>query len=311
MSGWGNLSFLSSSTDYTTSGDSVIINYNNLPFLEEWVIELEVAIGDENQTGNAAGLLINHIYNTVGEDDISVEETIEFSDIILCAYDPNDISVSPARGNNNPTGFSEALTYKVRFENEGNYFASNVFVDNPIDMNIDLNSLRVIDSSHPMQYNIYEGEDGQPHILFEFKNIQLPGTNGPEQERQGYIVYQVNNVGGLSEGTEIFNQADIYFDQNKGILTNQVMNTLTSGTVHTADVDITKIEVMPNPAENHIIVRGKDKWNFKIYDLQGQRVSSGSVNSSGRIDVSSLVEGVYIFKATYGDQTTVARFVKI
>ena len=289
----------------------MIFNYDNLPFLEEWIIEMEVNIGDENQTGNPASLIINHIYNTVGEDDISQEETVAFSDIILCAYDPNDISVSPARGGNNPTGFSEALTYKLRFENEGNYFASNVFIDNPLDHNIDPNSLRIVAHSHPLDYTFYEGEDGLSHVLFEFKNIQLPGTNGPEPERQGYIVYQVDNAGGLSEGTEIFNQADIFFDQNQGISTNQVMNTLTSGTVNTTDIEITTFDVYPNPVRDQVIIRGKEKWNYDIYDLQGQRLTNGTVQASGKIDISTFNPGVYVFKATDGDQTAVARFVKI
>jgi hypothetical protein len=189
------------------------------------------------------------------------------------------------------------LFYAIRFQNTGTDTAYEVHIVDTIDMNLDLSSLRIIGTSHPM---ILEAtSDG---ILdFQFRNIMLPDSFVDEPNSHGYIHYTINHLPGLSEGTPIENQAFIYFDQNSPVITNQTLNTMVSMIpVSISDPEFSDdIKIYPNPFNDKITVVSKNSVNYKltVMDIQGrQLIYSELTGNHSDINLNSLTSGVYLYK---------------
>ncbi|WP_082179627.1 T9SS type A sorting domain-containing protein [Anaerophaga thermohalophila] len=59
--------------------------------------------------------------------------------------------------------------------------------------------------------------------------------------------------------------------------------------------DKSNIEIYPNPAKNRIFILGDAIITCNIYDMKSTLMKSIS-NPSGKIDISDLPSGLYIFK---------------
>ncbi|KFF22930.1 S8/S53 family peptidase [Chryseobacterium sp. JM1] len=86
-----------------------------------------------------------------------------------------------------------------------------------------------------------------------------------------------------------------------------------SAVLGTADVKVNiDVNITPNPAKDFVNVRlGKySKASVTIYDASGKLINTANVNSSeSKIDVSSLVKGVYLFTITLNDNTKITKKV--
>jgi hypothetical protein len=147
-----------------------------------------------------------------------------YSDKLRCSYDPNDKKEYPDReGDENLTLFEEDLEYKIRFQNNGNDTAFVVKILDELDPNIEPTSIRLINSSHPVQTSI---EDGILQFLFE--NIFLVDSTTNYDASQGFVTFRCNVKDGIAENTPVVNSADIIFDSNPPIITNSTLNTFVS-----------------------------------------------------------------------------------
>ena len=149
----------------------------------------------------------------------------DFISEINCSYDPNDKQTAPARGGRNYTLMDEELLYTIRFKNTGTDTAFNIEIRDEISPLLDANSIRVINSTHPMtsEYNFYT------NILhFNFDNILLPDSTTNLEASQGQLSFAITPFDGFAEKTAVFNEAEIYFDFNPPIVTNEVVNTFVS-----------------------------------------------------------------------------------
>ncbi|TNE55205.1 MAG: hypothetical protein EP338_04385 [Bacteroidetes bacterium] len=149
-----------------------------------------------------------------------------------CAFDPNDMVVSPAGcGPNGNVNMDQDLTYQIRFENTGTGTAHNIYITDYLDENLDPSTFELVSSSHEitsMQVNNYG------HLVFTLANVQLPAVQFAP-DNKGYIKFKISPKAGLAEGTEISNYAGIVFDFNLPIYTNEVINTLYSNATPSAD----------------------------------------------------------------------------
>lgn len=141
--------------------------------------------------------------------------------ILRGSYDPND-KLSEPKGfgaqhfiNNQP------IEYTIRFQNTGNDYAERVRVVDRLDQGLDVNSFELIGSSHPMNYSIRDGV-----IEFVFDNINLPYAGINERGSNGYVSFRINLKSDLNVGAVVKNQAEIYFDKNQPIITNETHHTL-------------------------------------------------------------------------------------
>ncbi len=81
----------------------------------------------------------------------------------------------------------------------------------------------------------------------------------------------------------------------------------------------TSLSVFPNPTKDLLHVQLPDGMNgtvrLQVIDLNGRIVRSGNLASDGHalnttVDISTLVNGVYVLKAQAGDVTVTSRFIK-
>ena len=144
---------------------------------------------------------------------------------IFSSYDPNDKLVSPGLPDQiNLTDINKKwLTYTVRFQNEGNFPAKDVYIIDEIDPNLDLNTLNVVEYTHPMQLSEIVMNDATV-LRFSFDDIYLDYKDNDEEASQGHVKFMIKAHDTIVPGTLVQNSAAIYFDQNPPIFTNTVMN---------------------------------------------------------------------------------------
>jgi uncharacterized repeat protein (TIGR01451 family) len=283
------------------SGNVLAWNFSNLvygsPHLTPRVFlhtSLSAQIGDT--------LCFSTSITPLGGDIDSTNNTRNYCYPVINGYDPNDKQVYPA-GACIPHYINkdQALTYTIRFQNTGNASAINVNVFDSLDTGLNLNSLRIVGSSHPLEAEILPGNV----LEFKFTNINLPDYMSNEPGSHGYLIFEILPDSGLAEGTRIENKAHIYFDFNPPVITNAVYNTITNADPGTIDCslavgmenipDASSILLYPNPAGQNISIQYKGKDTvFRIFNVLGKEVkSSGIVSGTTEIDLSELNSGIY------------------
>lgn len=146
------------------------------------------------------------------KDNDSSNNRHQFKLSIVRACDPNDIAVSPEKVLKKP---SESLKYHVRFQNTGDYYATRVVVIDTISPKLDINSFRLLSTSHDGFASI----NGRV-ISFIFNDIYLPDSGTDFDGSQGYITFEIKPDSGIKPYDTIKNFVDIYFDYEKPVRTN-------------------------------------------------------------------------------------------
>lgn len=159
--------------------------------------------------------------------DMDVQNNIRNYEIpIATSLDPNDKNVYPI--GDCPEHYipnDQRLTYTIRFQNTGTADAQTVRVLDPISGNLNLNSLNVVAASHPYTLTYIGNNTAQ----FYFDQIMLPPVSVDSIGSIGYIIFEIDQLQGLSNGTLLNNHAEIYFDYNAPIVTQTVFNTVSDG----------------------------------------------------------------------------------
>jgi len=144
---------------------------------------------------------------------------------VTCAVDPNDKLV-------NPEGYSDLgyvvldqeLEYTIRFQNTGNDTAFTVRIEDQIRNGLDVSTFEFISASHEVSYGI---DDGMK-LTFLFENIMLPDSTTNEVESHGFAKFRIKPNGNIRDNTWVRNKAEIYFDLNQPIITNEVSSRFVS-----------------------------------------------------------------------------------
>jgi len=229
-----------------------------------------------------------------------------YSSPVVNGYDPNIKSVYPV--GKCDVGYIEQdqlLTYTVQFQNTGNSEAINLAIIDSLSLNLDLNTVRVVGKSHEQWTEVLPGNV----LKFHFDNINLPDSTTNEPASHGYVIFEVKPVSTwLNQNTEIANLADIYFDFNPAIRTNEVSNLIfQNGDLETynclgAGVNENSnnglVVVYPNPTSSDITIEfGIEVTNATLVfvDIQGKEVlRQSSVNGKQVVvELGQLTNGVY------------------
>jgi hypothetical protein len=94
-------------------------------------------------------------------------------------------------------------------------------------LDVDLNLFTVTTgvSSHSYEFRTYG-----PRVLeWKFNNINLPDSTTDLVGSNGFVTFHVDPVPNLAVGSEITNDADIYFDYNDPIITNTTIHRIYEG----------------------------------------------------------------------------------
>jgi uncharacterized repeat protein (TIGR01451 family) len=226
--------------------------------------------------------------------------------VIVGSFDPNDITVYPQGACD--SGYvlpTTTFTYTIDFQNTGNAAAANIYVLDSLDAHLDLNTLEVVGSSHTMYTEVLPN-----HVLkFHFDNIQLPYSNLDDSLSHGYLIYQIKAKSNIPMGSLVKNHADIFFDNNPPIITNEVFNKVvaTIPNCNTSVHDVPKMvfHLSPNPAKDIVTIQTLQSGSLEIADMTGRTVlQSPIINHQSQIDISGLSAGVYVYRFVTDDGAT-------
>ncbi|MEL7534302.1 MAG: PKD domain-containing protein, partial [Bacteroidota bacterium] len=208
-----NVNLLNSSVDW---------QFGPVPPGAQYVFQLVTLVDTAQSTDST--FTISGVVNPVMGDTTPGNNVDTLSAQYVGSYDPNDKQVSPA--GMGPLGLilptQNKMKYTVRFQNTGTYQATYVVIRDTLDQDLDALGFQTIASSHP--YSLIVEEDSI--LVFTFANINLPDSASDPIGSQGFVSYLMPHRGTLDIGTEITNQAAIYFDFNPPIFTNTVRNTI-------------------------------------------------------------------------------------
>ncbi|MFH2142730.1 MAG: FG-GAP-like repeat-containing protein [Bacteroidota bacterium] len=202
-------------------GQNIYWSFDTLNYFAEGMIPLVVHTPDFNSVGDTLTSIVN-IYTT----DITGLHlfTDTLFEILTCSYDPNDKLVSPTgTGLEGIISKDEILEYTVRFQNTGNDTAINVKIRDQIDPNIDISSIQLLGTSHH-SVDVYIEQNRW--LVIQFDSIMLPDSTTNFIESQGFVKYRMAIDSTVLPNTKIQNNANIFFDCNPAVVTNNVLNTI-------------------------------------------------------------------------------------
>ena len=219
------------------------------------------------------------------------------------SYDPNDKQGFPA--GYDIRHYIEANTpieYKIRFQNTGTAPAQKVVIVDLLPSGLNPVTLQPGASSHPYTFRLLTGNIAE----FIFDNINLPDSASNEPASHGFVKFTIDQYPDLPIGTEIINEAGIYFDFNAPVITNSTLHTIgkdfLSVIFDPANPNNSIIKAYPNPASDYVIFEIEtsaiyESRTFELYNAQGQLLRSAKFSGTQyRFERNALSKGFYFFR---------------
>ncbi|WP_130734264.1 T9SS type A sorting domain-containing protein [Flavobacterium sp. J27] len=288
--------------DVATIGQ-LTFNYTNLqPFENKSIyVTFNVNGPTESPAVNIGdNLYFTAVINPVVGDGIVADNSFDFNQTVVGSYDPNDITCIEGDVVS-PSAIGDYLHYVINFENTGNAPAENIVVKtviNPSDY--DIRTIQLLNASHNVNVRI----DGDI-IEFIFQAIYLD-TGG-----HGNILLKLKTVESLIVTDIVTNKADIYFDYNAPIVTNDANTTFQTLSSSIINKDNT-LGVYPNPTSNVINLKANTQiMGVDVFDAQGRIVMKKIANTAQlSVDVSHFQNGIYFLKVKTEQGEKVEKIIK-
>jgi uncharacterized repeat protein (TIGR01451 family) len=284
----------------SVSGNTITWDFSNASgytWYSDLYSTIAVSTSTSAQIGDSVCLTLT-ITPTSGDSDPS-NNTMTQCFEVRNSCDPNMIQVTPKGiGASGDVQADTELTYQVHFQNTGNDAAYNIHIMDTIDADLDMSTLRIISSSHPMTPYILPGNV----VKFDFPNIMLADSFSNEPESHGVVVYKIQMNPSLAVGTEIKNTAHIYFDFNAAVITNTALNTI-AAPLAIRENQAEGFSMYPNPTKGLVNLDFSENFARKIIvrDILSKIVFEQDINSGKiQIDLSKLPAGFYTISANDG-----------
>ncbi|PWI31444.1 T9SS C-terminal target domain-containing protein [Flavobacteriaceae bacterium LYZ1037] len=269
-------------------------NYNNLLPFETREILISMTLNtptDANFPLNGDDVLEYSVtINPSISDETPDDNTMNLNQIVVNSFDPNNKTC--LQGQTVSLGqVGKYVHYLIRFENTGTANAVNVVVKDVIDSaKYDLFSLIPLDASHDFSTKIRNENE----VEFIFENIQLPFEDATND---GYILFKIKTLPALIIGDSFSNKAEIHFDYNAPIITNDE-TTIIEENLSIKEYDLSStIKIYPNPTSNYFEINNSKKHtinNIEIYDISGKFLKQ--FTKSEKYDIHDLSSGIYFIK---------------
>lgn len=246
-----------------------------------------------------------------GIDNNNSNNTDTVHQIVIGSWDPNNKLVDYTNTNDpnfqmvSSTTPDQEIRYTINFQNTGTAPAHNVVVVDEMSSNLDVNTYQFIGSSHNCQI-IRNGHT----TTYKFMNIMLPDSTNNEPASHGFISYKLNALSSLNIGDQIIDYANIYFDFNAPVLTEDAVITVVGPTAAGSILNNNPVYVYPNPAEDvvHVNVQAQTEGHvfISITDatgkicLQQQRSLKAGYNKL-LLNTADLRQGIYFVQTTTND----------
>jgi len=301
-----HMNFVTASETPSSQSDGILSwNYTDLMPLESRSIEFRMQINAPTNPDFPVNIDDILTFTThIDPDEIDEDpddNTFVFNQTVVGAFDPNDIICIEG----DLIGIEDVgkeLHYAIRFENTGNYQAENVVVTMEIDSEkYDVSSVRLLDTSHTAKARIV---GNKLEVFFSQAKIESGG--------HGNILLMVKTRGDLSEGDFVTSRANIYFDYNYPVTTNDA-TTFIEQIMSTADAGLNgSVVIYPNPVKDKFTISSEDKIkSVELFDMSGRLISTALINDKKYTgDIHSLNKGIYIIRVYTDKGTIVQKIVK-
>ena len=230
---------------------------------------------------------------------------------ITGAFDPNDkLAETSSRlsGTSYYLDQDQYVDYTIRFQNTGTGPAYNVYLLDTISPLLDLTSFSILAASHG-----YEASLGDERALrFDFPNIMLPDSGSDMTGSQGFISFRLRPVQNLAVGQQLINAADIYFDFNEPIRTNDAILDVEQST-GISETAAAALVVYPNPVMDVLrIDLAGGVVRMDVISADGRKVfSQRAIAGTNQFDTHALTPGAYSIRVLSASGAVQhARFVK-
>lgn len=298
------LDFVSADTTPATAGPGALTwNYADLKPFESRSVEVTLNVNpptDPEYPVNLDDVLILTAAVLPNAGDETTQDNLSILDqVVVGSYDPNDITCLEGE-TEDPAQIGEYLHYLVRFENTGTYEAENIVVKEIIDpLKYDIASLQLLGASHDVDVRIKNGI-----AEFIFKNIQLE-TGG-----HGNILLKIKSKPNLVVGDFVKQDANIYFDYNFPVETNDAKTTFQALSAGSAS-DIS-VAVYPNPVSDKVTLSAAtDIDSVELFDVQGRLLQVATASSrETTLDMGTRSAGVYFARVRTQNGAGVVKLVK-
>lgn len=316
LSGDINLTFDDSkevfiSTSEATSNQtssSLSWNYTNLnPFEKKYidvVFEINRPTDLINPVNNGDVLSYNCTINPTTGDANPTDNTVNYDDITIGSYDPNDIIA--LEGNFiDENEVPNYLNYRIRFQNTGTASAINIVVKNELDSDLDWDTFQPITASHAYRISITDNNK----IDFIFENIHLADSTSNEPGSHGWIYYKIKPKSSFAIGDVIDNTANIYFDFNPPVITNTYQTQIPEPIV--TPIDDLIASVYPNPTRDIANIEVNLKGRLFVFNKYGALVFKHRLKKGvNTFNFDWLKSGRYFLKIKSKKQVIYKKLIK-
>jgi uncharacterized repeat protein (TIGR01451 family) len=285
-----------SSGTYSAGTHTVTYTYTDLPPFASFTVGVSCLIPAITPMGTSINF--SATVNPIAGDATPADNTDMSPTITVGPYDPNDKQVSPAGiGPEGRVAPDTRLTYRVRFQNTGTWYANNVIVMDTLDADLDPATFEFTGASHPYGYSLSGNV-----LQVGFYGIMLPDSGMDEPGSHGFFTYSISPKAGLPLGTEATNRASIYFDFNPPIVTNSTITTFDSVTaLHPSGLS-PEVVVYPHPLTQQSLIQviGSENmlFHFTLFNLNGAVLrEEAAMRGSGLVlERNGLPAGIYFYQ---------------
>jgi len=217
---------------------------------------------------------------------------------VVGSFDPNQITVSNISSQLD-TFFTKIDTqfYQIDFQNVGTFAAKNVRIETTIPEELDLKTFRFIGTSHDTEIQFIN----ERKMIIYYNDIILPDSTSNLSESQGFFKFRIEPVDDIEENTQIFSHANIYFDYNQPVRTNDALAWI-DFLDRTEDQikSVLSFRCYPNPSNGEVSISGlnpEENYHYKILSIDGRMVQSGRLlNGQSKLTLSNQRSGLSIIK---------------
>jgi len=302
------LDYVVSNPVYNSSATNTFTwSYTNLLPFETKEIEISFNVNSETETPDVnIGDVLNYTVSIVtsNTDGAPADNTFTLNQTVVGSYDPNDKKC--LEGDSvTPSMIGKYVHYVIRFENTGTHSAQNIVVKDMIDASkFDVLTLVPLHGSHEFYTSIKDEK-----VEFIFENINLDFNDATND---GYVAFKIKILPTLTVGDTFSNDANIYFDYNYPITTDEYVTTIQNVLSIQNFVFENEFILYPSPASDILNISSYNQTEIEsveIYNIVGQ-ILIAIPNTTTSIDVSNIETGTYFIKVNTKKGIAATKFVK-
>ncbi len=288
-----------------TSQDTLVWNISNFSAISNtlWInyfATFSLAISPTVTMGTPFTLqgIISPLYDNSLSNNVSTQ-------IRYCGgpFDPNNKETEAAGiySNGDVPYSTKQFYYTINFQNVGTAPAVNVKTVDTLDVNFDLSTLEVVQSSYPVRTQI---DNSSRQVIFNFDGINLPDASSNEPKSHGFVKYGIKYKNGTPVNTVLKNRGHNFFDFNAAVPTNQTANKLIVVTgIDSNTGGLANVKAIPNPFSEKLTISSEKKiTRLRVYSLVGELVKETQGTSNDvELSFENLPSAIYIILVESAD----------